>query len=155
MKKIILDKIQQFNLDLLLNKSYYPIETFTNENEYNLCKKHFKVFIKKKIFLEKNKEKQNQIKFDDYINSEVQEISHNDQNIYSDMYNRIYSLDEKNNALCIGEIIDDNIIFFDKKNENENESQKNENESQKNENESQKNENEFHNENENQNQNQN
>ena len=28
------------------------------------------------------------------------------------MYNRIYSLDEKNNALCIGEIIDDNIIYL-------------------------------------------
>jgi len=127
------------------------------ENEYNLCKKHFKVFIKKKSFLEKNKEKQNQIKFDDYINSEVQEILHNDQNIYSDMYNRIYSLDEKNNALCIGEIIDDNIVFFDNKNESQkNESQKNEsqkNESQKNE--SQKNENESHNENQNQNQNKN
>jgi hypothetical protein len=63
------------------------------------------------------------------------------------MYNRIYSLDEKNNALCIGEIIDDNIVFFD----NKNESQKNE--SQKNE--SQKNENESHNENQNQNQNKN
>jgi hypothetical protein len=61
------------------------------------------------------------------------------------MYNRIYSLDEKNNALCIGEIIDDNIVFFDNKNESlKNESLKNE--SLKNE---------SHNENQNQNQNKN
>jgi len=40
MKKIILDKIQQFNLNLLLNNSYYPIKTFMNETEYNLSLKN-------------------------------------------------------------------------------------------------------------------
>ena len=93
------------------------------DNEYNLCKKHFKLFLKRKTFLERNKEKQNQIKFDDYMNSEVQEIIHNNSTIYYDMYKCIYSLDEQNNASCIGEIIDDNIILFDIKNESHNESQ--------------------------------
>lgn len=92
------------------------------DNEYNLCKKHFKLFSKRKSFLERNKEKQNQIKFDDYTNSEVQEILHNNSTIYYDMYKRIYSLDEQNNASCIGEIIDDNIILFDIKKESHNES---------------------------------
>ena len=87
------------------------------DNEHNLCKKHFKLFIKRKSFLERNKEKQNQIKFDDYINSEVQEILHDNSTIYCDMYKRIYSLDEQNNASCIGEIIDDDIILFDIKKE--------------------------------------
>ena len=40
-------------------------------------------------------------------------MSYNDSIIYCDMYNRIYSLDEQNNASCIGEVIDDNIILFD------------------------------------------
>ena len=92
------------------------------DNEYNLCKKHFKLFSKRKSFLERNKEKQNQIKFDDYTNSEVQEILYNNSTIYYDMYKRIYSLDEQNNASCIGEIIDDNIILFDIKKESHNES---------------------------------
>jgi hypothetical protein len=92
------------------------------DNEYNLCKKHFKLFSKRKSFLERNKEKQNQIKFDDYTNSEVQEILYNNSTIYYDIYKRIYSLDEQNNALCIGEIIDDNIILFDIKKESHNES---------------------------------
>jgi hypothetical protein len=92
------------------------------DNKYNLCKKHFKLFSKRKSFLERNKEKQNQIKFDDYTNSEVQEILHNNSTIYYDMYKRIYSLDKQNNASCIGEIIDDNIILFDIKKESHNES---------------------------------
>lgn len=91
------------------------------DNEYNLCKKHFKLFLKKKSFLERNKEKQNQIKFDNYMNSEVQEIIQDNSTIYYDIYQRVYSLDEQNNALCIGEIIDDNIILFDIKNKSQNE----------------------------------
>ena len=97
------------------------------DNKYNLCKKHFKLFSKRKIFLERNKEKQNQIKSDDYINSEVQEILHDNSIIYYDIYKRIYSLDGQNNALCIGEIIDDNIILFDIKKESR---EKSHNESQ-------------------------
>lgn len=83
------------------------------DNEYNLCKKHWKLFLKKKNFLERNRQKQNVIKFDDYINSQVKEMSYNDSIIYRDMYNRIYSLDEQNNASCIGEVINDDIILFD------------------------------------------
>ena len=91
------------------------------DNEYNFCKKHFKIFLKKKTFLERNKEKQNQIKFDNYKNSEVQEILHNNSTIYSDIYNRIYTLDEQNNASCIGEIDDNDIILYDIKNKFHNE----------------------------------
>lgn len=32
---IVLDDIQLFNLNLLLNKSYYPLENFMNEIDYN------------------------------------------------------------------------------------------------------------------------
>jgi len=81
------------------------------DEKYSFCKKHYKVFMKKKTFLE-NKQKET-ILYNNYKDSEVIKFLYNDITIYKDIYNRLYSIDKNNDASCIGYIENEKVVLYD------------------------------------------
>ena len=83
------------------------IKLICDHDQY-LCKKHYKLHLKK---MEKNIKIKNNtaklININEYINSSVKELVYNDQKIYIDYFNKIYTIDNDNNAQMIGNVDSD------------------------------------------------
>ena len=87
---------------------------FVCEYDKLLCKKHYKLHLKK---IEKSKKikdiTENIIDINQYTNSSVKFIIHDDKEMYIDYFNNIYIIDNDNNANLIGKIdINGEYIIF-------------------------------------------
>ena len=78
-----------------------------------MCKKHFKLYEKKIKYQQRNNPIIKEQIIDNYKNTEVEEFIYESKIMYKDIYNRIYNVNEKNQATCIGQISDDVYIFYD------------------------------------------
>ena len=92
---------------------------FICEHNKLLCKKHYKLHLKK---MEKSKKikdiTENIIDINKYTNSNVKLIIHDDKEMYVDYFNKLYIIDNNNNASLIGNIDLDGKYIISKINNN-------------------------------------
>ena len=78
-----------------------------------MCKKHFKLYEKKIKYQQRNNPRIKEQIIDNYKNTEVEEFIYESKIVYKDIYDRLYTVNEKNQASCIGQISDDVYVFYD------------------------------------------
>jgi len=85
-----------------------------------LCKKHYKLNLKKKEYLEREQNDNLNELDSNYINSKLVEYIYESKVYYKDIYNRFYIINQNNIASCVGHIVIENdveeIVFYNNKN---------------------------------------
>lgn len=78
-----------------------------------MCKKHFKLYQKKIKYQQRNNPRIKEQVIDNYKNTEVEEFIYESKIMYKDIYDRLYNVNDENQASCIGQISNKKYVFYD------------------------------------------